>query len=117
MALRHAKVAMALILGALGAATAASADGMDVRRSAPTAPLALHCNNGHVYPLQPRAVSDAGELVTGALYTRPHRAARVRLVPMGYGYRYAGRGIWFDGVRGDAALFTRNFRGTGCTVG
>jgi len=28
----------------------------------------------------------------------------LRLVPMGSGYRYAGPGVWFDGLRGDAVL-------------
>jgi hypothetical protein len=28
----------------------------------------------------------------------------MRLIPMGSGYRYAGRGVWFDGMRGQAVL-------------
>jgi hypothetical protein len=28
----------------------------------------------------------------------------MRLMPLGIGYRYAGRGVWFDGVRQDATL-------------
>lgn len=66
--------------------------------------LALDCDNGRTYPIRVRAVSDAGELVTGYLYTAPRRAQHFRLVPMGNGYRYAGHGFWFDGVRGEAML-------------
>lgn len=62
------------------------------------------CDNGRTYTLQPHAVTVAGEVVTGRLYTSPRRAAKVRLIPMGNGYRYAGRGIWLDGIRGDAVL-------------
>jgi hypothetical protein len=40
----------------------------------------------------------------------------VRLVPMGVGYRYIGRGIWFDGLRGDATLFLGKNNAIACTV-
>jgi hypothetical protein len=62
------------------------------------------CENGRAYPLVPVAVSDAGDIVTARLYTAPHRAVAVRLIPMGSGYRYAGRGIWLDGIRNQAVL-------------
>jgi hypothetical protein len=78
------------------------------------AQLALNCDNGKVYPIRPRAVSDAGELVTGYLYTAPRRAAHFRLIPMGNGYRYSGHGFWFDGVRGEAVLELG--KSTNCTV-
>ena len=32
------------------------------------------------------------------------RGVHVRLIPMGSGYRYAGRGVWFDGMRQQAVL-------------
>ena len=44
-----------------------------------------------------------GEIVTAVLYTTPHRPTYVRLVPMGVGYRYAGRNIWLDGPHSAAA--------------
>jgi hypothetical protein len=73
------------------------------------------CDNGRAYTLQPHAVTVVGEVVTGRLYTSPRRAAKVRLIPMGNGYRYAGRGIWLDGIRGDAELHLGKYATTGCT--
>src|SRR5690606_4514232 len=67
--------------------------------------IALSCENGRVYPLRVRSVSDFGEVVTGYLSTSPRHATHVRLIPMGDGYRYAGRGIWFDGKRDIAVLY------------
>src|SRR6188472_929267 len=52
------------------------------------------CENGRQYPLCPIAVSVVGEVVTASLYTSPRGATRVRMIPMGVGYRYAGRGVW-----------------------
>jgi hypothetical protein len=77
--------------------------------------LALNCDNGRVYPIRPRAVSDVGELVTGYISTAPRRTRHFRLVPMGNGYRYAGHGFWFDGIRGEATLYVDS-RETACTV-
>jgi hypothetical protein len=78
--------------------------------------IVLTCENGREYPICPIAVSVAGELVTGTLYTAPHRATYVRLVPMGVGYRYAGKGIWLDGLRGNALLNFGNHSSVACTV-
>ena len=62
------------------------------------------CENGREYPLCPIAVSVVGEVITASLYTSPHSATHVRLIPMGVGYRYAGRGVWLDGKRENALL-------------
>jgi hypothetical protein len=35
---------------------------------------------------------------------------------MGVGYRYAGPGIWFDGLRGEAVLNWGKSNATPCTV-
>lgn len=78
--------------------------------------IVLVCENGRQYPICPIAVSVAGELVTASLYTAPHRATYVRLVPMGVGYRYAGKGIWFDGLRENALLNFGNRGSVACTV-
>ncbi|MBX9819767.1 hypothetical protein [Afipia birgiae] len=78
--------------------------------------IVLVCENGRQYPICPIAVSVAGELVTASLYTAPHRATYVRLVPMGVGYRYAGKGIWFDGLRENALLNFGNRSSVACTV-
>src|SRR5262245_4242095 len=75
--------------------------------------LRLNCENGRSYPLCPIAV---GELVTAHLALGPGRGVHVRLVPMGVGYRYIGRGVWFDGLRGDATLFLGKNRAIACTV-
>jgi hypothetical protein len=32
------------------------------------------------------------------------------------GYRYIGRGVWFDGLRGDATLFLDKGRAVSCAV-
>jgi hypothetical protein len=78
--------------------------------------LTLSCENGRSYPLCPIAVSVEGEIVTGRLGLGAGRGVHVRLVPMGVGYRYIGRGVWFDGIRGDAVLYLGKNRAIGCTV-
>lgn len=78
--------------------------------------LTLSCENGRSYPLCPIAVSDEGEIVTGLLGLAPRRGVHVRLVPMGVGYRYIGRSVWFDGVRSDAVLYFGKHRAVACTV-
>jgi hypothetical protein len=78
--------------------------------------LALSCDNGRVYPFRVRAISDVGEIVTGYLRTSPHGAVHVRLIPMGDGYRYAGRGVWFDGKGELAVLYFGERYATNCTI-
>jgi len=74
------------------------------------------CENGQQYPLCPTAVSVAGEIVTASLYASPNAATHVRLVPMGVGYRYAGRRIWLDGFRDNALLNFGRQRQIACTI-
>jgi hypothetical protein len=74
------------------------------------------CENSRTYPLCPIAVSVVGEVVTASLYTAPGRPTHVRLVPMGVGYRYAGRGVWLDGFRGNALLNFGKYSQVACTV-
>jgi hypothetical protein len=78
--------------------------------------LRLICENGHAYPLCPIALSERGEVVTAHLALGGGRGVHVRLVPMGVGYRYIGRGVWFDGLRGDATLFLGKDRPIPCTL-
>jgi hypothetical protein len=94
----------AALFATLGPAAAATDHGVR---------LVLACENGRNYPIHPAAVSDEGDLVSGYIVVGPHRAIPIRLVPMGEGYRYAGRGIWFDGVDGDAEL---DWRAPGAAV-
>src|SRR5215212_546723 len=95
---RLVKTAISLgFLASFNADPAAAAD-LGLISSGPTAvgscsEIVFTCENGQQYPLCPIAVSIAGEVVTGALYTGG-RATHVRMIPMGVGYRYAGRGIW-----------------------
>jgi hypothetical protein len=74
------------------------------------------CENGRSYPVRARAVTDRGELVTGDLLIGRHGAAHVRLMPVGFGYRYAAAGVWLDGWRRDGDLnFSKN-HSVACTV-
>lgn len=80
------------------------------------AEIVFTCENGRAYPLCPIAVSIAGEVVTASLYTSRHGATHVRLIPMGVGYRYAGRGIWLDGFRENALLNFGKHSQVACTI-
>src|SRR5262245_2923153 len=87
-------VACAALLSVAGAA---QADGiaLPARAAGHCNPIRLACENARTYGLCPIGVTDVGELVTASLTSPgPHY---VREIPMGNGYRYAGRGIWFDG--------------------
>jgi hypothetical protein len=109
---QSAKIALAIGLMAFslaGTGSPASAGGI-------CSGLILTCENGHSYPLCPIAVSDEGEIVTGRLGLGAGRGAHVRLVPMGVGYRYIGRNVWFDGVRSNAVLYFGQHRATACIV-
>jgi hypothetical protein len=74
------------------------------------------CENGRQYPLCPIAVTIAGEVVTASLHTGRHGGMHVRLIPMGVGYRYAGRGVWLDGFRENALLNFGNHAQVACTI-
>jgi hypothetical protein len=74
------------------------------------------CENGRQYPLCPIAVSVAGEVVTASLHAGPYGATHVRLVPMGVGYRYAGRGVWLDGFSDNALLNFGKHGQIACTL-
>jgi hypothetical protein len=75
-----------------------------------------NCDNGRSYPVRARAVSDAGELVTGDLLIGRRGAAHIRLMPVGFGYRYAAAGFWLDGGRSDADLHFGERRSVACTI-
>jgi hypothetical protein len=78
--------------------------------------IVFTCENGRQYPLCPIAVSAVGEIVTASLFTSPRNAMHVRLVPMGVGYRYAGRGVWLDGFRENALLNFGKHTQVACTI-
>lgn len=102
-------------LSALVSPTSSSFAGGYIPVGGPSGPIALVCENGRTYPLRIRAVSDIGEIVTGYLVVS-HQSVHVRLIPMGDGYRYAGRGIWFDGKRDTAVLYFGEYNATNCTI-
>ena len=78
--------------------------------------VTLSCEDGRTYPLCPIAVSDRGEIVTGHLNLSLRRGTHVRLVPMGVGYRYIGRGVWFEGVRNEVILYFGKYRSLACSM-
>lgn len=121
---RFGKTAIAAAFGvlALGMASqpAASAD-LGLMTSGPAAvgncsEIVFTCENGRQYPLCPIAVTVTGEVVTASLLTGHHGGMHVRLVPMGVGYRYAGRGIWLDGHRDNALLNFGKYSQVACTI-
>jgi hypothetical protein len=116
-------VATAIFLGfAVGANShSAGAADLGLMTSGPGAigscsEIVFTCENGRAYPLCPIAVSIAGEVVTASLYTGHHSATHVRMIPMGVGYRYAGRGIWLDGFRENALLNFGKHSQVACTI-
>jgi hypothetical protein len=114
--------AAALLSVAVGGnAKVAFAADLGLRVSGPAAvgscsEIVFTCENGREYPLCPIAVSVVGEVVTASLYTGSHSATHVRLIPMGVGYRYAGRGIWLDGFGENALLNFGQFNQIACTI-
>ena len=116
----HKKLSgIALATVALAFAGAAQADGIDVRRGGAIHThgpgFLLSCENGRNYPVRPIAISQEGDMVTGILGTG-RGGVHVRLMPMGDGYRYAGRGIWFDGLRSAAVLNWGTLHAVNCVV-
>ena len=83
---------------------------------APGANFSVSCENGANYRLRADRASFPGDVVTGHFYLSRHRGVSVRLIPMGEGYRYAGRGIWLDGIREHALLYLSKYRPLACVV-
>lgn len=48
--------------------------------------------------------------------SRRHGATYLRLIPVGFGYRYAARGLWLDGWRSNADLYFGKREPIACTV-
>lgn len=74
------------------------------------------CENGAHYLLRSGQTTSSGEVVTGQFFLSPRHAVHVRLIPMGDGYRYAGRGLWLDGIRDQALLYLNKSRPMTCRV-
>jgi hypothetical protein len=95
----HARLTLAALLLPLAlSATAQAAEYTQGEK------MWLACENGRNYPIRPVGVSRDNDLVTGYFVWSAHGIVRLRLVPMGVGYRYTGGGIWFDGLRDQAVL-------------
>ena len=111
-------IAAAIFATSLIGAGSSSAADLAITSSGPVGnctELVFTCENGHQYPLCPIAVTVVGEVVTASLHTG-RGATHVRLMPMGVGYRYAGRGVWLDGFRENALLnFGKNLQ-IACTL-
>lgn len=102
---------------ALNTGSAAAADlGLMTSGRGGCSEIVFVCENGRQYPLCPIAVSVVGEVITASLYTSPRGATHVRLIPMGVGYRYAGRGVWVDGKRENALLNFGKHSQVACTI-
>ena len=114
-------LATAIFVGFAISANSAVAADLGLTTSSPDvagrcSEIVFTCDNGREYPLCPIAVTIAGEVVTASLFTSPHSAMHVRLIPMGVGYRYAGRGIWLDGFRENALLNFGKHSQVACTI-
>ena len=103
------------VAGAMDPGPAAAAD-LGLMTSGRGGCSEIVCENGRQYPLCPIAVSVVGEVITASLYTSPRGATHVRLIPMGVGYRYAGRGVWLDGKRENALLNFGKHSQIACTI-
>ena len=106
-------VLFGLLAGLSVACATSRADAQDLL---PGADFAIACENGASYRLSSGSVSFPGDVVTARLYLSPRRALPVRLMPMGEGYRYAGRGVWLDGIRQHALLYLHKYRPVACVV-
>jgi hypothetical protein len=110
------KIAFSVLCATLAWTGSALADGIDLPRKAAVAacsPITLACENSRSYGICPIAVTDAGELVTASMSPG---LIHMRLVPMGVGYRYIGKGIWFDGKDRFGRLFFGSHRSVACEV-
>jgi hypothetical protein len=110
------KKASTLLLLVAATALSALTESTPVKAGGLCSSMTLSCENGRTYPFCPIAVSDAGEVVTGHLVLSARNGVHMRLVPMGAGYRYIGRDVWFDGVRSDAVLYFGKSHSVACTV-
>ena len=97
-------------------AVAAATSRADAQGFFPGADFAISCENGTNYRLSSGPVAPPGDIVTAHLYLTPRHALPVRLIPMGIGYRYAGRGVWLDGIREHALLYLSKYHPLACIV-
>lgn len=82
----------------------------------PGAHFAIACENGGNYSLISGPAVLPGDVVTGHLFLGHRGGVPVRLIPMGMGYRYAGRGVWLDGIDEHALLYLSKYHPVACIV-
>lgn len=111
----RAKFSIAPVLAGV-LALGVSAGDAEAKHYSHGAGFVLSCENGANYTLHPGPITLSGDVVTGHLHLSPRRAVHVRLIPMGVGYRYAGRGVWIDGVRERALIYLSKNNPIACTV-
>jgi hypothetical protein len=111
MRFKHMLLGMLIATGAAVAAPRAHAEGL-----LPGAAFSIDCQDGAVYKLTSGRVAFPGDIVTAHLYLTPRHAMPVRLIPMGEGYRYAGHGVWLDGIREHALLYRSKYQPVACLV-
>jgi hypothetical protein len=102
--------------GLLAGLAMAGASGAAAQSYLPGAEFAINCENGANYRLSSGTVAIPGDIVTAHLFLSPRHALPVRLIPMGEGYRYAGHGVWLDGIRERALLYLHKYRPLVCVV-
>jgi hypothetical protein len=109
-------VALSLAVTILASRPAEAGD-MSRSAGAGSGQFIVACENGANYVLRSGRTTISGDVVTGRFFLSPRRSVHVRLIPMGDGYRYAGRGLWLDGIRDQAFLFLRKNSPIACHVG
>lgn len=110
MRLKFALFGLVVAIGMAGGAAAVQAE--ELTGSA----FSVDCQDGSVYKLTSGPVLVPGDIVTGHFHLSPRHATPVRLIPMGQGYRYAGHGIWLDGIREHALLYRSKYNPIACIV-
>lgn len=111
MRFKHTLLGLLLAAGMAFGATVSHAEGL-----LPGGAFSVDCQDGAVYKLTSGRVTIPGDVVTARLHLSPHHAMPVRLIPMGEGYRYAGRGVWLDGIRERALLYRAKYSPVACVV-
>lgn len=95
------------------AGTASQGNAQDL---VPGASFQISCDNGQNYVLKSPSSLFPGDAVTAQLHLGPHHVVPMRLIPMGDGYRYAGSGVWLDGIREHALLYLSKYQPMACLV-
>ena len=113
--MRFGKLVLAGVLAGLG--FAGSISGANAQAlTLPGAHFAISCENGGNYSLVSGPAVVPGDVMVAHLFLSPHRGVPVRLMTMGEGYRYAGQGVWLDGIHDHALLYLSKYHPVACIV-